>query len=69
MEKIKKTPNFVATQITGIVPFTLDVIFESGSFGVRDKTLSGDTYTDMLEKHQVSFDDKFEEVFNLKKKG
>lgn len=65
----EKNSNFVATQITGIVPFTLDVIFESGSFGVREETLSGQTYTNLLEKHKSTFNEKFEKVFNLKQKG
>ncbi|XP_044757932.1 mannosyl-oligosaccharide glucosidase [Coccinella septempunctata] len=65
----EKNPNFVATQITGIVPFTLDVVFESGSFGIRERTLSGNTYTNLLNKYQMTFEEKFEEIFNLRKKG
>ncbi|KAK9891824.1 hypothetical protein WA026_016621 [Henosepilachna vigintioctopunctata] len=64
----EKNPNFIATQITGILPFTLDVMFESG-FQTREETLTGHKYTQLLAKHQIDFDEKFENIYNLRNKG
>nr|CAD7573367.1 unnamed protein product [Timema californicum] len=66
---IKLEPNFIATQVTGIVPFTLDVVFESSSFIERDETLFADTYTRELQRSQDEFHHRFEATFNLEKKG
>ncbi|CAG2065138.1 unnamed protein product, partial [Timema podura] len=41
--------------VTGIVPFTLDVVFESSSFIERDETLFADTYTRELQRSQDEF--------------
>nr|CAD7463636.1 unnamed protein product [Timema tahoe] len=66
-------------QVTGIVPFTLDVVFESSSFIERDETLFADTYTRELQRSQdefhhrirmtLMFITRFEATFNLEKKG
>ncbi|XP_018320020.1 mannosyl-oligosaccharide glucosidase isoform X2 [Agrilus planipennis] len=66
---VKPQPNFIATQITAKVPFALDVVFESGSFGTRQNTLVGDTYTDMLRWHTSRFAQRFDDTFHLKEKG
>ncbi|CAG2064286.1 unnamed protein product, partial [Timema podura] len=55
--------------VTGIVPFTLDVVFESSSFIERDETLFADTYTRELQRSQDEFHHRFEATFNLEKKG
>ncbi|KAB0802437.1 hypothetical protein PPYR_04623 [Photinus pyralis] len=65
----KVPPNFIATQVTGKIPFALDVTFESGSFGTRQNTLVGQTYTETLSWHQTRFDQRFEDTFHLKRKG
>ncbi|KAF5275980.1 hypothetical protein FQA39_LY00776 [Lamprigera yunnana] len=66
---IKALPNFIVTQVTGKIPFTLDVAFESGSFGTRQNTLLGDVYTDALKWHQGRFLQRFEDTFHIKEKG
>ncbi|XP_056642689.1 uncharacterized protein LOC130449061 [Diorhabda sublineata] len=63
----KREPNLVAIQLTGRVPFTIDVIYESGS-SVRE-ILAGDAYTKILQLHQNQFSEKFEDIFKLKRKG
>ncbi|KAI4459446.1 mannosyl-oligosaccharide glucosidase [Holotrichia oblita] len=66
---VKKPPNFIATQITATVPFSMDVVFESGSFGTRQNTLVGDIYTDTLNWHSSRFAQRFDDTFGLKAKG
>ncbi|XP_044262589.1 mannosyl-oligosaccharide glucosidase [Tribolium madens] len=65
----KAQPNFVAVQLTGKVPFSVDVVFESGSFGTRQDTLVGETYTKALAWHEARFGQRFEDTFGLHKKG
>lgn len=60
--------NFSATQVTVRVPFEMDVIFESGSNFDRPNTLTGQVYTELLQKKTEEFDTKFEKVFKLKEK-
>ncbi|XP_022919576.2 mannosyl-oligosaccharide glucosidase [Onthophagus taurus] len=64
-----KNPDFIVTQVTAKVPFTLDVVFESGSFGTRQNTLVGDTYTEALNWHLSRFHQRFEDTYKLKEKG
>lgn len=66
---LQPEPNLIATQLTVQIPFSMDVIFESGSFIKRDEELSGDEYTKSLEKNIANFDKRFEETFELEKKG
>lgn len=61
-------PNFVAIQLTGIVPFTIDVALKSDSSS-NEHNFIGDTYTKALDFHQNQFDQKFERIFELRKKG
>nr|CAH7721176.1 unnamed protein product [Callosobruchus chinensis] len=65
----KLDPNFVAVQLTGRIPFTMDVIFESGSFSYRPDTLAGESYTKLLQKNRAQFEQTFEKKFQLKSKG
>lgn len=65
----QKPPNFIATQITATVPFSMDVVFESGSFGTRQNTLVGDIYTNTLNWHSSRFAQRFDDTFDLKAKG
>lgn len=62
-------PNFIATQVQGRVPFSIDVVFESASVGPREQTFKGDVYTQALKWHMDRFDRKFEDIFNLQQKG
>ncbi|CAH1118742.1 unnamed protein product [Phaedon cochleariae] len=65
----KINPNLVAIQLTGKVPFAVDVVFESASSSNKQETLVGKTYTKALAWHKNRFDQKFEDVFGLKAKG
>ncbi|XP_026480750.1 mannosyl-oligosaccharide glucosidase isoform X1 [Ctenocephalides felis] len=59
-------PNFIATQITVRTPFEFDVVFETDEV---ENNLKGEEYTKVLEEHRKKFEDKFEDLFGLKKKG
>ncbi len=52
-----------------MVPFEMEIIFESGSVVDRVNTLSGANYQAAVNKHLINFDTKFEETFGLEKKG
>jgi len=69
LEKKGKQPNLVVFQITGVVPFTLDLAFESGSNVERENSLVGDKYSKLLKKKEDAFDLRFEETFHLTGKG
>ncbi|XP_053998124.1 uncharacterized protein LOC128886897 [Hylaeus anthracinus] len=64
-----KNPNFIVTQITGKIPFEIEVSYESGSFINRIDKLTGKSYDRTLEKQRKLFDTKFEEIFKLRSKG
>ena len=55
--------------MTVALPFEMEIIFESGSFVDRPQSLSGETYQTEINKHLINFDKKFEDTFNLEKKG
>ncbi|XP_011638747.1 mannosyl-oligosaccharide glucosidase GCS1 [Pogonomyrmex barbatus] len=65
----KKDPNFVATQVTGKIPFEIEISYESGSFSNRIDKLTGKNYDEALKEQRQSFSKKFESVFKLKSKG
>lgn len=65
----KMDPNFIVTQVTGKIPFEIEVSYESGSFSTRMHKLTGDNYDEALEKQRQFFSDKFENIFKLKSKG
>ncbi|XP_017891521.1 mannosyl-oligosaccharide glucosidase GCS1 isoform X2 [Ceratina calcarata] len=64
----KKRPNFIASQVTGKIPFEIEVCFESGSFIDRIDKLTGETYDRALQTRRKFFDEKFERVFKLRSK-
>jgi len=64
----KKDPNFIVTQVTGKVPFEIEISYESGSFNNRIDKLTGKNYDEALEKQRLLFSEKFENVFKLKSK-
>ncbi|KAL0103163.1 hypothetical protein PUN28_017472 [Cardiocondyla obscurior] len=65
----KKDPNFIVTQVTGKVPFEIEINFESGSFSNRIEKLTGRKYDEALKEHRELFSKKFENIFKLKSKG
>ena len=64
-----REPNFVVHQVTGKLPFQLEVVFESNSYQDRDETLRGEAYDALLQKHRNDFKKRFESKFHLKEKG
>jgi len=69
LERKGRAPNLVVMQVTGTVPFTLDVVFESGSAAGRPGSLVGDRYTALLAEKEQQFDLRFEQTFQLASKG
>ncbi|XP_039607741.1 mannosyl-oligosaccharide glucosidase [Polypterus senegalus] len=65
----RKESDFVVHQVTVQTPFQIEVLFESASFKERPNQLAGDVLTEELEKKKYAFDEKFEKVFGLQKKG
>ncbi|CAG9861004.1 unnamed protein product [Phyllotreta striolata] len=63
----KIDPNFVAIQLTGRIPFVVDVIYQSGT--EKQVIQADDAYTKVLNSHKEAFARKFEKLFNLKSKG
>lgn len=64
-----KQPNFVVHQVTGKLPFQLEVVYESNNFVERDTMLRGETYDFLLQKHRKEFRNQFETKFRLAEKG
>ncbi|XP_070540906.1 mannosyl-oligosaccharide glucosidase-like [Ptychodera flava] len=62
-------PNLLVHQITVALPFEVDIVFESGSHASRKTMLAGADFTKLLTQYSQKFDEKFESIFNLKKKG
>ena len=69
LEKKGKKPNLIVLQLTGTVPFTIDIAFESDSFVDREDSLVGEKYTQTLAEKEDNFDLKFEQLFQLSNKG
>lgn len=65
----KKDPNFIVTQVTGKIPFEIEISYESGSFSTRMEKLTGNNYDEALKNQRELFSKKFESVFKLKSKG
>ncbi|XP_031842800.1 mannosyl-oligosaccharide glucosidase isoform X2 [Nomia melanderi] len=65
----KKDANFIVSQITGRIPFVIEVSYESGSFINRNDKLIGKNYERALEVQRRLFSEKFEEKFHLRSKG
>lgn len=65
----RKDPNFIVTQVTGRIPFEIEVCYESGSFNSRIERLMGKNYDEALEKQRRLFSNRFESIFKLKSKG
>ena len=69
LEKKGKKPNLIVLQLTGTVPFTVDIAFESDSYVDRAESLVGDKYSQVLSDREDNFDIKFEQLFQLSSKG
>jgi len=60
--------NFFVYQVTLGLPFQMDVVFESESSDTVLKRLSGSEFTREMELRRTAFDNRFEEIFQLKAK-
>ena len=69
LEKKGKKANLIVLQLTGTLPFSIDIVYESDSVVDRDESLVGDKYTQMLGVKEDNFDLKFEQLFQLSDKG
>ena len=64
-----KAPNIFIYQATFALPFEIEVVFESSSFTSREQRLSDALFTKLFSKQQETFEKKFENKFQLHKKG
>ena len=64
-----KAANFVAFQLTGELPFEIEVVFESDSFTNRPNMLVGETLAREFDRFVDKFDFEFNQKFPLKSKG
>lgn len=69
LQKKDKETNLVVVQVTGTVPFSLDIVFESDSNVDREVSLVGTEYTKSLSQWVDTFDIRFEKTFLLSHKG
>lgn len=63
---------FLIQQVTVKVPFSVELVFESGSAQAGDQArgqLAGSVLTQALESHAEAFRERFEKTFQLQKKG
>ncbi|XP_037663166.1 mannosyl-oligosaccharide glucosidase [Choloepus didactylus] len=64
---------FLIQQVTLKVPFSVELLFESGSARVGEnqalEQLAGSLLTQALETHAEAFTERFEKTFRLKEKG
>ncbi|KAM8939921.1 mannosyl-oligosaccharide glucosidase [Pelodytes ibericus] len=56
-------------QVTFQVPFQTEVLFESDSFVNRPDPLSGDSLSELLERHRLRMQERFRSIFQLEQKG
>ena len=67
---IDRKPDFVAFQVTGTVPFEIEIVYESNSLmNIRPGMLMGDSLTELLNSYKKRFDEDFEAKFSLEKKN
>ena len=53
--------------MTAILPYSIDIVFETGMFSAAF-SISGDKFTQELEKRRRDFDLRFEQTFGLESK-
>lgn len=62
-----KEVNFVPIQMLVETPFVLDVVYTTED--LPTPPVRGDEYTKTMEKLKMGYDEEFERIFNLEKKG
>ncbi|XP_067934654.1 mannosyl-oligosaccharide glucosidase-like [Watersipora subatra] len=62
-------PNMYVYQVTGLLPITIEVVYESDTFTDRPNSLQGSVLQTEIALRTQEFDKKFEKVFRLKEKG
>ncbi|XP_006872482.1 PREDICTED: mannosyl-oligosaccharide glucosidase [Chrysochloris asiatica] len=72
-EQGKGQGQFLIQQVTLKAPFSVELVFESGSAregrSLAPERLAGSRLTQALESHAEAFRERFEKTFQLKKKG
>lgn len=67
--------NFIATQVTGRPPFSIDIVYKTksdaknASGSTPNVPLKGDEYTKQLNKKRLEYSEKFQSIFQLDEKG
>ena len=64
-EDAAQQPNLVVHQVTGKLPFELEVVYESQSVISRGHVLRGEVYDNLLYEHRMAFFQNFESKFHL----
>lgn len=68
-EDTLRQPNFVVFQVTGELPFEVDIVYESDSFLRRPGMLMGEALSEQLGLYEKKFHSDFEEKFSMEAKG
>ncbi|KAK4308772.1 hypothetical protein Pmani_019554 [Petrolisthes manimaculis] len=68
-EDTDRQPNFIALQVSGQVPFEIEIVYESDSIIHRPDMLMGNTLTQQLKKYEDKFHADFTKKFNIEEKG
>uniref|UniRef100_A0A6A7G1H0 Mannosyl-oligosaccharide glucosidase n=1 Tax=Hirondellea gigas TaxID=1518452 RepID=A0A6A7G1H0_9CRUS len=68
-DDMDREANFIVFQLTGELPFQIEVVYESDSFIQRPNMFMGETFTKELQKYSDNFDFEFDQKFPLQEKG
>lgn len=68
-EDIERQPNFIALQVSGQVPFEIEIVYESDSVLHRPDMLMGKALTEELKVYEEKFHSDFNKKFNMEEKG
>ncbi|KAJ3097932.1 Processing alpha glucosidase I [Phlyctochytrium planicorne] len=66
---VEEDSNVIIVQRALRTPFSLDIVFNSKTGGKEASDLSGSSLTNKLEEMSISFENRFESTFGLRKKG
>ena len=61
--------NFIVSQLTVVLPFEIDVLYESNSISYRPEKLTGSLFDSHLTDSIAAFNTKFENTFKLHEKS
>lgn len=69
--KISSITNLIVHQVSGVLPFEIDVVYETGKLKNKPNpySMKNEVLTQALKVASQEFDDRFASTFNLKGKG